>query len=287
MQKRDVIFRLLLPPDQDAAEAIQPAVGAFHHPAAGALAGFPLEFLGLFAPRANMRRKAEFRQDVAHLLEIVAFVQAHPLRLLSGRRWTFYHHALDRFACQFHIVAIGPRDRHTEGHAMPVGQQAAFDAALGTVGGVWPGVFSAQRRFGHRPVHAQPGPIYAFQFIELLHTRLPQLEKHPRRDPFLVTVVGGRTGAQLGFVEGFPLAASAQHVEDRIRTLPVGGAGPASSKAVRIHVNRQQRLQDGPQGVRNPKTGGGLVIGASGTRSFGVTFRFHATNYTTSYSDRL
>ena len=174
----------------------------------------------------------------------------------------------------------------TKRYPLPFGQQAALNTAFGTVGGVRSGVFAAQRGFGNRPIQAQPGPINALQSIKLLDAYLPQLEKHASLDPFLVTVMSGRARAQVGLVEGLPLTAGAQDVENRIRTLPVWYTWPSTTKPVRIHMDGQHWLQDRPEFIRNPKTGGGLVVGVSGPSSFGFISCFHAPYYTTSYSDR-
>ena len=62
--------------------------------------------------------------------------------------------------------------------------------------GLRPVFFPAQRRLGHRPIHAQPVPVDAVQVVKLLHARLPQLQKDAGLDPFLKAVVGGGLGAQ-------------------------------------------------------------------------------------------
>jgi hypothetical protein len=58
--------------------------------------------------------------------------------------------------------------------------------------------------------------------------------------------VGGGAGAELGGVEGLPLAAGAKDEEDGLQTDAVGGAWPATAEAVRIHVQREVHLDLGP-----------------------------------------
>ena len=54
MEHREVGVGALLPADEDAAEAVEPGVGALDDPAAGAEAGLALERLCLLAAGADM-----------------------------------------------------------------------------------------------------------------------------------------------------------------------------------------------------------------------------------------
>jgi hypothetical protein len=69
--------------------------------------------------------------------------------------------------------------------------------------------FPAQRGFGHRPVHRQPIPVDPAQFVKLLHAGLPQRQEDPRIHPFLEPIMRRRMRAQLGLIQGLPLAAGA------------------------------------------------------------------------------
>ena len=51
--------------------------------------------LGLFPTRSNVGRKAEFTQDITHLIVVVALVETHPLRLLLRGHGTLEDDALD------------------------------------------------------------------------------------------------------------------------------------------------------------------------------------------------
>lgn len=75
MKKSNVIFRFLLPTDQNPTEPIQPAMAAFHHPAAGAAAGLMLEFSSFVTTRAEVCRQAKVSQEIAHLLIVLARIQ--------------------------------------------------------------------------------------------------------------------------------------------------------------------------------------------------------------------
>jgi GDSL-like Lipase/Acylhydrolase family len=70
----------LLPANEDAAEAMQPGVGALDHPAAGAEAGLAFERLRLLAAGANVGGEAELGRELTHLGVVVAAVEAEPLR---------------------------------------------------------------------------------------------------------------------------------------------------------------------------------------------------------------
>src|SRR5712691_12408404 len=113
MQKGQVVLWLFVPSHEQAAKAVHPGMAPFYHPTARFEPGFSLDGLGLFSAWANMGGKAECAQDVAHLGVVVAFVQAHPLRVLFTWLRTLDDNAFDRRSQQFHIVAIGSLNRHT------------------------------------------------------------------------------------------------------------------------------------------------------------------------------
>src|SRR5215472_4195119 len=88
MEKGQVIFRLFVPTDEQAAKAVHPRMRPFHDPTPRFEARFSLDGFGLRSSWANMGGKTEFAQDVTHLVIVIALVQAHALRLLLGRLWT-------------------------------------------------------------------------------------------------------------------------------------------------------------------------------------------------------
>ena len=73
-----------LPADEDAAEAVEPGVGALDDPAAGAEAGLALDRLRLFAAGANVAGEGELGGQFVHLRIVVALVQAEALWTLVG-----------------------------------------------------------------------------------------------------------------------------------------------------------------------------------------------------------
>src|SRR5262249_11285737 len=104
--------------------------------------------------------------------------------------------------------------------ARPTGMPSASTSRLRLVPrlarsvGFFPVFFPPEGRLGHAPVHAQPGPIEALQFVVAQQAGLPQGLEDAGLDPLLEAVVGGRSGTELGGIQGLPLAAGAQVEED-------------------------------------------------------------------------
>ena len=87
MQEGDVVVWGLVPTDQDAPKAVQPAMSTFHHPAAGFEPSLLLEGLSLFTSAADVGGEAELLQGAAYLSEVVALIQTQTLGTLwTGRR---------------------------------------------------------------------------------------------------------------------------------------------------------------------------------------------------------
>lgn len=70
-----VVLALLLPADQDAAEAVEPGVGALDDPAAGAEAGLVFERLRLLAAGVDVGGEAELGYELVDLGIVVALVR--------------------------------------------------------------------------------------------------------------------------------------------------------------------------------------------------------------------
>ncbi len=171
MQKGDVVLGGFIPAHQDAPEAVQPTVGAFHHPAPGFEPSLSFDGLRLLAPTADVGGEAELVHDAAHLLKVVALVQAQPqgriLRMGLVRTGCRSRHgqAVHRGPHQFHVVAVGPVHRQAHRNALGFSQQAALDAPLASVGGVGAGFSPRPRAIwswrrpcstpGWQPRHAQ------------------------------------------------------------------------------------------------------------------------------------
>src|SRR5919108_4530003 len=144
MEKGKIVFRLFVPAHQDTPKAIHPRVSALHHPAPSFLACYHFDRLRLLTPRPNMGGAPKLLQDLTDFLIVVAFVQAHALRVLGCWRRMRNHEALERRPHQLHIMPVGAIHRQPHGDAVALGQQTTLDPAFGTVGGIWPGFFPLQ-----------------------------------------------------------------------------------------------------------------------------------------------
>lgn len=89
MEHSEVVFRLFSPTGEQVTETIEPRVGPLHDPAPGLLARF---FSLRFLPSGpNVGRVAKGGHHLAHLVKVVACVQAHvlvvarrPMRVAGG-----------------------------------------------------------------------------------------------------------------------------------------------------------------------------------------------------------
>src|SRR5262245_54936691 len=113
---------------------------------------------------------------------------------------------------------LAPSTARPTGTPRPSTSRLRLTPCLARSVGVLPVFFPPEGRLGHAPVHTQPPPVDALQAVVLQQALLPELEKDAGFDPFLEAVVGGGPGAELGGVEGLPLAAGAQDIEDGIGT---------------------------------------------------------------------
>ena len=102
--------------------------------------------------------------------------------------------------------------------------------------GFLPVFFPPEGRLGHAPVHAQEGPVDALGVVVVEQAGLPPREEDAGPDPLLEAVVGRGARAELGGIQGLPLAAGAQDEEDGVRTDAVGRARPAAAEGVRVDV---------------------------------------------------
>ena len=80
-----MVLVFLAPADEDAAVSVQPGVGRFDDPAAGAPAGDARLELDLLAAGADVRRVTMCAREAVHRGRVVAAVERQPLRLLDRR----------------------------------------------------------------------------------------------------------------------------------------------------------------------------------------------------------
>jgi hypothetical protein len=100
--------------------------------------------------------------------------------------------------------------------------------------GFLPVFFPPEGCLGQASVHTQPVPADPLQAVVFQEAQPPHLEEDPRLHPLLEAVMGGGAGAELGRIEGFPLAARTQDEEDGIHADAIGRAGASAAEAVRI-----------------------------------------------------
>jgi len=126
--------------------------------------------------------------------------------------------------------------------------------------GFLPVFFPPEGCLGHAPVHAQPGPVDPLQAVVFEQAGLPHLEEDAFADPLLEAVMRRGAGAELGGVQGLPLAAGAQDEEDGIQAHPVRGARSAAAEAMGVHVLGEEPGNLLPEVVRDaPVVGDGLL----------------------------
>ena len=135
--------------------------------------------------------------------------------------------------------------------------------------GFGPVFFPPERRLGHRPVHAQPVPRDALQLVKLFHPRLPEFQENVRFDPCLKPIVGRGFGTQLSLLQGCPLAARAEHIENGIGTAAIWYTWTPATKAMGIYPDREQRCEDGPEHIRDTEPSGCAVVRCASSCAFG------------------
>ncbi len=126
MEHCEVGVGAFLPAGKDAAEAIQPGVGALDDPAAGAEAGLALQRLCLLAAAADVRGEAELRRELVDLGEVVALVEAETLWPLPVRLGPLDRDRLDRLAGELEVVQVRARRRDPEWDALALGEERSF-----------------------------------------------------------------------------------------------------------------------------------------------------------------
>lgn len=121
MHKGKIVFSLLGPTNQQTAESVQPAVCSLNHPAPGAVALFTNVALR-FATAAQVSGKAQARHQLAHLVKVIALVQAQTLGILRRRLWALHHQSIEGLLCQFHVVPVGSIHHDGQRYAVRLGQ---------------------------------------------------------------------------------------------------------------------------------------------------------------------
>lgn len=122
MKHCDVVLGFLLPSNENTPEAVHPAVGTLHHPAAGFESGASFDQLGLLTARPNMGGEPELPGQVANLVIVISLVQTQILALVETGPRSFDWNTLHRFAHELEVIDIGPGDGQSDRNAVRLGQ---------------------------------------------------------------------------------------------------------------------------------------------------------------------
>jgi hypothetical protein len=115
MKEGEIVGDLLLPPDEDAAEAIEPRMSALHGPAPGAIAGRWTKVRRVLALDANMGGVTIGADTVAHRVIVIAFVHRQVLSAFGRGLGALERLRLQRGLDQLHVGAIGAVDGQANG----------------------------------------------------------------------------------------------------------------------------------------------------------------------------
>lgn len=134
MEHCEVGVGSFLPAGEDAAEAVEPGVGAFDDPAAGAEACLALDRLRFVAAAADVGGERELLREATDLLVVVGSVEAQALRPLPGRLRAFDRDRLDRLAGEFVVVQVRARWRDPDRDALTLGEERSLRPLALSVG---------------------------------------------------------------------------------------------------------------------------------------------------------
>src|SRR5262249_55129778 len=132
----EVVLRLLLPPDEQLATAVEPRGRPFDDPSAR-LCPVPAR-AALLAATANMRDVAATAAGVFGIRVVVAFVQAE---MLLGVGRGPHDARVQQLADRFLVRPIRRSEGNGDGHPGAVGEMMALGAGLRAIGGIGAGFF--------------------------------------------------------------------------------------------------------------------------------------------------
>ena len=248
MQEAQIVRDFLFPADQQTPGAVEPGMGAFDFPAAS-FAAAVLGLRRLVGLARHVRRVATLANLAIDRLAGVAFVETEILRLLSSGLGTFDRNGVQGLGSpvsgQAHWRLRRQRPAAHHGRRSSVER---FTPNLPRSVGFFPVFFPAQRRFGHRPVHALPLPVDAFQLVVFGQGELPQLLEHAPFHPLLEIGVNRAAGAEL-LGHRLPLAAGGQHIQNAGHHVS-HRQSRAAALATRL-VNREHQIDPFPQSIGN------------------------------------
>ncbi len=138
MQHREVGVGAFLPAGEDAAEAVEPGVGALDDPAACAEAGLALDRFCFLAAAADMRGERKLIGELADLLVVVGGVEAEPLRNLRRRLGPLDRDALECVPGELVVVQVRARWRDPDRDALTLGEERSLRPFLALSVGLGP-----------------------------------------------------------------------------------------------------------------------------------------------------
>src|ERR671918_717186 len=212
MQHTQIVSYLLLPPHQQAAEAVHPGVGPFHHPAPRPIAWYR-RFLLLFFPTAtDVGCVPPLGHQLLDLRIIIPLVQTDMLRSLGTGCGPGYYYRFQGGGHQLHGMAVGPSYAYPNGDALTFGQQGTFDSPLTPVGGIAAGGLSPREEPWSWP---HPGLAIPTQCPSRCHTPTVQPATSPRKPQLVANADCGHGACWVHRIPAAGLSIGSQSVGSR------------------------------------------------------------------------
>ena len=130
LEEREVVLGFLRPADQEGAVAVEPGVAGFDDPAARSPAGHVSFQPQFFTARTDVRAVVAGDNELADAPEVVASVEAQPLRAPRCRLWSRYRDRVERRGQQLHVVAVGTVMRQPDRDPSCLAQKRTFRPLL-------------------------------------------------------------------------------------------------------------------------------------------------------------
>jgi hypothetical protein len=123
VEHREVGVGAFFPAGEDAAEAVEPGVGALDDPTAGTEAGLAFDRLCFFASAADVGGERELGGELADLVVVVGSVEAEALRSLRRGLRSLDRDARERVAGELVVVQVRARRRDPDRDALTLGEE--------------------------------------------------------------------------------------------------------------------------------------------------------------------
>ena len=184
-----VVLNLLLPPDEESPEAIQPRMCAFDDPTTRSVTRDLHLVLRFFATRTDMCCVAKRFYQLSNGRIVISLVQAQVLRRFFRWLGTLHDNALQRGTSQFHIMTVSAVHCHAHWNPVRFCQQATLRARLATVSGIGTGSFFPPTGLWSSP---RPSPAIPNPALSVHHTLVAQLATSARIHRLASTLDSGR-----------------------------------------------------------------------------------------------